>query len=80
MPATVRLTSLGACASCGAYGGPSHSPFCQPEVERRFPLGHSARHSYFMAAADDLASIDDEDQWMRLWYAPRIRRGKRAWY
>jgi hypothetical protein len=75
MPATVRLTQSRACASCGAYRGASHYSFCQPEVEHQFPIGDA----WFSAAADDLASMDDEDQWMRLWYAPRIGGGKHVW-
>jgi hypothetical protein len=36
-----RLTSSGACAACGAYGGSQHRPTCRPG--RRFQLGRFRR-------------------------------------
>jgi hypothetical protein len=79
MLAKVRRTKSSACPSCGAHGEISHDFFCQPEVESQFLFDDSRADGYFGAAADDLASMDDEDQWMRLWYAPRIRPGKHVW-
>ena len=57
----VRLTTSGACASCGAYGLSRHSTSCQPAVVRRFKLtavrGYDSRLS---AALRDRAHLEDE--------------------
>ena len=37
----IRLTPLGACASCGAYGGSQHQPTCNPG--KKFKLAPSRR-------------------------------------
>jgi hypothetical protein len=53
MPALLRLTQSGACASCGAYGNSQHGRSCQPELKRRFRLEFSrvARHDDHISAA-----------------------------
>jgi hypothetical protein len=52
VPALLRLTQSGACASCGAYGNSRHETSCQPEVKRRFRLEPSqvAQHDDHICA------------------------------
>ena len=79
MSATIRLTQSGACASCGIYPGVRcSSAVCRSGVTLRRPVGDSGPNGCFMSAHQDLASLDDEDQYLRLWYGPRIRERARA--
>ena len=80
MPATtIRLTTSGACASCGAHGASQHLSTCQPDVIHHYPLGSADPLVRIRAADKHEPSLDDEGQWRRLWYAPRIRGSKHVW-
>jgi hypothetical protein len=62
MPALLRLTQTGACASCGAYAGSQHRPTCRPDAKRRFKLGRSRqarRDSRTSAAMRDRTRFED---------------------
>jgi hypothetical protein len=62
MPAFLRLTQSGACASCGAYGNSQHTNCCLDEI-RRFKLGYSRRakrDSRASAAMRDRPQLEDE--------------------
>jgi hypothetical protein len=62
MPALIRLTQSGACASCGAYAGSQDRPTCRPDVIRRFKLGYSRqapRDSRTSAAMRDRTRFED---------------------
>jgi hypothetical protein len=63
MPAHIRTTQSGACASCAAYGNTQHnSRTCEPEVKRVLQLGYSRQARRDVRLSDAVRAKEANDR------------------